>query len=112
MRSHLDRRGLVWGGVGVAILLAITLLGSDGLVWFDAALVGYLFGLIFATCAIIYRYSVWLRRPPTAMLNQRGRDAFRPGRMHNVAALVGAGARIETKETYQCQQSPPACSAL
>ena len=39
MTSHLDRRGLVWGGVGVAILLAITLFGSGGLVWFDAALV-------------------------------------------------------------------------
>lgn len=87
MTSHLDRRGLVWGGVGVAILLAITLFGSGGLVWFDAALVGYLFGLIFATFAIVYRYSVWLRRPPTAMLNRRGWDAFRARRLHNAAAL-------------------------
>jgi nitrate reductase gamma subunit len=84
---HLDRRGLVWGGVGVALLLGFTILGSDQLVWFDAALVGYLFGLIFATFAIIYRYSVWLRRPPTAMLNKRGWDAFRAGRFRNAAAL-------------------------
>jgi hypothetical protein len=36
----LDRRGVAWGLVGVAITLAITFVGSDGLVWFDAALVG------------------------------------------------------------------------
>ncbi len=84
---RLDRRGLIWGAVGVAVLLALTILGSDHLVWFDAALVGYLFGLIFATFGIAYRYSVWLRRPPTAMLNRRGWDAFRAGRGRNVAAL-------------------------
>ena len=43
--SKLDRRGVVWGLVGVAITLAIAFVGSDGLVWFDAALVGYLFGI-------------------------------------------------------------------
>ena len=41
----LDRRGVAWGLVAVAITLAITFVGSDGLVWFDAALVGYLFGV-------------------------------------------------------------------
>ncbi|MGZ4692051.1 MAG: MFS transporter [Acidimicrobiales bacterium] len=86
-KVRLDRRGLGWGVAGVAALLALTILGSDELVWFDAALVGYLFGLIFATFAIIYRYSVWLRRPPTAMLSRRGWDAFRAGRLRNAAAL-------------------------
>ena len=85
--TRLDRRGLTWGGVAVALLLALTVLGSDRLVWFDAALVGYLFGLVFAAFGIVYRYSVWLRRPPTAMLNRRGWDAFRSGRLHNLAAL-------------------------
>ena len=87
--SHgaLDRRGLTWGFVGVVITIAITILGSENLVWFDAALVGYLFGLIFAVFGIAYRYSVWLRRPPTAMLNRRGWQAFRARRARNVAAL-------------------------
>ena len=58
----LDRRGLVWGLVAVAVVLALTFIGSDGLVWFDAALVGYLFGVIFAAFGIAYRYTVWLRR--------------------------------------------------
>jgi hypothetical protein len=83
----LDRRGLVWGFAGVAIVIALTLIGSDRLVWFDAALTGYLFGVIFAVFGIAYRYAVWLRRPPTAMLNRRGWDAFRERKGHNVAAL-------------------------
>jgi hypothetical protein len=69
------------------VLVALTFLGSDRLVWFDAALVGYLFGLFFAMFGIAYRYSVWLRRPPTAMLNRRGWDAFRARRFHNAKAL-------------------------
>jgi nitrate reductase gamma subunit len=87
VRSSLDRRGLVWGLVAVALLLALTFLGSERLLWFDAALVGYLFGLLFATFGVVYRYAVWLRRPPTAMLNQRGWDAFRERKGRNVAAL-------------------------
>ena len=39
--------------------------------------ISLLFGLIFAVFGVIYRYSVWLRRPSTAMLNRRGWDAFR-----------------------------------
>jgi nitrate reductase gamma subunit len=87
--TALDRRGVVWGLVGVAVTLAITFLGSGGLAWFDAALIGYLFGVIFMVFGVLYRYVVWLRRPPTAMLNRRGWDAFRqhPGR--NLAALPG-----------------------
>jgi hypothetical protein len=34
--SALDRRGVVWGLVGIAVTLAITVFGSEGLVWFDA----------------------------------------------------------------------------
>jgi hypothetical protein len=34
----LHRRGVVWGLV--AVVAAITFIGSDGLVWFDAALIG------------------------------------------------------------------------
>jgi nitrate reductase gamma subunit len=86
-KIRLDRRGLGWGVAGVAALVAFTILGSNQLVWFDAALVGYLFGLMLATFAIIYRYSVWLRRPPTAMLSRRGWDAFRAGRLRNAGAL-------------------------
>jgi nitrate reductase gamma subunit len=85
----LDRRGVIWGAVAVAIVIALTFVGSDGLVWFDAALIGYLFGLIFAVFGVVYRYAVWVRRPPTAMLNRRGWDAFRQRKTANLAALPG-----------------------
>jgi hypothetical protein len=71
----------------VAITLAITFVGSDGLVWFDAALVGYLFGVLFMVFGVLYRYVVWIRRPPTAMLNRRGWDAFRLRTARNLVAL-------------------------
>jgi nitrate reductase gamma subunit len=77
----------VWGLVGVAIVIAITFFGTDGLVWFDAALIGYLFGIIFMVFGVAYRYTVWVRRPPTAMLNRRGWDAFRQRKARNAAAL-------------------------
>ena len=86
-QAALDRRGVAWGLVGVAVVLALTFIGSDGLVWFDAALVGYLFGTVFAVFGITYRYLVWLRRPPTAMLNRRGWEAFRARKGRNVAEL-------------------------
>ncbi len=86
-RHPLDRRGVAWGLVGVGLVLALTFIGSDGLVWFDAALVGYLFGTVFAVFGVTYRYMVWLRRPPTAMLNRRGWEAFRARKGRNVAEL-------------------------
>jgi hypothetical protein len=89
--ATIDRRAATWGVLAVLVALAIAVLGSGNLRWFDAALVGYLFGTLFAIFAVVYRYLIWLRRPPTARLNQRGWEAFRrPGRRgHNVLALPG-----------------------
>ncbi len=42
--APIDRRAATWGVVGVAVALAVAVLGSGNLRWFDAALVGYLFG--------------------------------------------------------------------
>jgi hypothetical protein len=61
----------------VLVALAVAVLGSGNLRWFDAALIGYLFGTLFAIFAVVYRYLLWLRRPPTARLNRRGWEAFR-----------------------------------
>jgi hypothetical protein len=80
---------VVWGLIGVAVVIAITFIGSDGLVWFDAALIGYLFGIIFMVFGVTYRYVVWIRRPPTAMLHRRGREAFSRRTGRSVAALPG-----------------------
>lgn len=89
--ATVDRRAATWGVVAVLVALAIAILGSGNLRWFDAALVGYLFGTLFAIFGVVYRYLIWLRRPPTARLNRRGWESFRrPGkRMRNAATLPG-----------------------
>jgi hypothetical protein len=75
--------------LAVLVALAVAIVGSGNLRWFDAALVGYLFGTLFAIFAVVYRYLIWLRRPPTARLNRRGWEAFRRRgkRRRNIGAL-------------------------
>jgi len=87
----IDRRAATWGGIAVLVALALAVLGSGSLRWFDAALAGYLLGTLFAVFAVVYRYVVWARRPPTARLNRRGWEAFRhPGkRGRHALALPG-----------------------
>jgi hypothetical protein len=89
--AHIDRRAATWAGIAVCVAIAVAILGSGRLRWFDAALVGYLFGTLFAIFAVVYRYLIWLRRPPTAMLNRRGWESFRRRgrRARNVASLPG-----------------------
>lgn len=56
----------------VSILTIILVFyGSRQLQNFDAALVTYLFGTVFAFFGIVYRYTVWLQRPPTWMYFKR-----------------------------------------
>lgn len=102
----LDRRGLAWGLVAVALLLAISFFGSGRLVWFDAALVGYLFGMVFAVFGVVYRYAVWIRRPPTAMLNRRGWDAFSERKGRNLAALPSLVATHLLTQGFIRRRSP------
>jgi hypothetical protein len=90
--SHrIDGRAASVGMLAVAVLLVLVYLGSSGLRWFDAALAGYLIGVLLAVFAVVYRYLVWLQRPPTARLNQRGWESFRRrGRVgRNAVGLVG-----------------------
>jgi hypothetical protein len=47
------------------VTVTLVLLGSRNLQNYDAALVAYLFGTLFAIFGVVYRYSVWIQRPPT-----------------------------------------------
>ena len=87
----LDRRAAASATVAVVVVLVLVYVGSGRLRWFDAALAGYLLGTLLAVFAVVYRYLVWLRRPPTARLNRRGWEAFRRrgARARNAAALGG-----------------------
>lgn len=47
------------------LLMLLIYVGSRGLRDFDSALVGYAVATVFATAAIVYRYALWITRPPT-----------------------------------------------
>jgi len=89
--APIDLGAAAWGTTAMIVVLIGVFLGSDGLQWFDAALAGYLIGVLLSVFATVYRYLIWLRRPPTARLNQRGWQSFgasgRRGR--NAVGLAG-----------------------
>lgn len=64
----MTRRELPAGIIAVLaafLLVLLIYLGSRGFKDFDSALIGYAVGTIFATAAIVYRYTLWITRPPT-----------------------------------------------
>src|SRR5262245_53407174 len=65
MFSTLNLRAALIALGATLLLVGAILLGSRNLGNFDPALVAYLFGTIFACFGVVYRYSVWLQRPPT-----------------------------------------------
>ena len=46
-------------------LLALMYVGSRGLKDFDSALIGYAVASVFALAAVVFRYALWVTRPPT-----------------------------------------------
>lgn len=75
-----------WAVTNTLVLALLIWIGSRNLANFDAALVGYTFGTLFAAFGVTYRYTMWLQRPPTAMYWKRGWQVFfRPGHLaHNI----------------------------
>lgn len=64
-----------------ALMVVLVYFGSRNLQNFDAALITYLFGTIFAFFGIVYRTTVWLQRPPTWMFFKRGMHFLFTGRI-------------------------------
>lgn len=69
-------KALIYGLLAMLTLAILIVVGSRNLTHFDAALVGYTFATLFATFGIVYRYTMWLQRPPTAVYWQRGWQLF------------------------------------
>ncbi len=76
MFRTLNLKALSWAVLSVGILIGSIIIGSRRLQNFDAALIAYLFGTIFACFGIVYRYCVWLQRPPTRLYWKRGWQLF------------------------------------
>lgn len=66
-----DIRALFAAAFVTLLTLLLIMIGSRSLQNFDAALVAYLFGTLFAIFGIVYRYSVWIQRPPTKIYFKR-----------------------------------------
>lgn len=69
--STLNRKAFRNGFIAMITVIVLVFLGSRNLQNFDAALIAYLFGTVFAVFGITYRYSVWLQRPPTKLYWRR-----------------------------------------
>ncbi|WP_258929341.1 MFS transporter [Flavobacterium davisii] len=70
--KNLNFNALLIAILSSVIMIVLVYIGSRNLQNFDAALVTYLFGTLFAFFGIVYRTSVWLQRPPTWMYFKRG----------------------------------------
>jgi len=63
------------GTVAAIALVILIVVGSRGLRDFDSALIGYAVASVFTLAALVYRYTLWIGRPPT-------RRYFRAGWAH------------------------------
>src|SRR5262245_19594537 len=66
----------LWGLLAAGVLIAGIYFGSRRFRDFDPALVSYAGACVFAAFGIGYRYSMWLRRPPTRLYWFRGWQYF------------------------------------
>lgn len=75
-------RAAISGMLATLGLAGLIVVGSRNLAHFDAVLVGYTFATLFAMFGIVYRYAMWLQRPPTALYWKRGWQlVLRPRRL-------------------------------
>lgn len=88
MMMRLYPEGVVRGLAGIAVLSVLIVVGSRKLIYFDAALVPYLIATVFAVFGSIYRYSVWLSRPPTKTLWKRSLKLLFSGEFFNNMGVV------------------------
>ena len=65
-----------WGLIAALSLVVGIFVGSRGLRDFDPALVSYAGACVFSAFGLGYRYSMWLRRPPTRLYWFRGWQVF------------------------------------
>lgn len=89
----MKKRNLNFNAIAIStavsmLMIALVFFGSRNLQNFDAALITYLFGTIFAFFGITYRTTVWLQRPPTWMYFKRGIHFLFTGKIFSHLAFV------------------------
>jgi hypothetical protein len=63
--SRQQRLALALAGLSALVLVVLIYVGSRGLRDFDSALIGYAVGTVVAVAGLVYRYTVWISKPPT-----------------------------------------------
>ncbi|MEO7718343.1 MAG: MFS transporter [Capsulimonas sp.] len=91
--AKLDRQALINALIGAMLSIASIYFGSGRMNHFDPALIAYTSACVFATFGIVYRYSIWLQKPPTQMYWRRGwalflRPKSLPGNLAHLAKLI------------------------
>ena len=71
MNFSLNKKAAVISIIVTLACVVVSFYGSRKLQNFDPALIAYLFGTLFALFGVVYRYCVWLQRPPTRMYFKR-----------------------------------------
>lgn len=107
MMNSLDRRAIFNGLAASLLLVAAIYFGSGKLRHFDPALITYTSAVVFATFGIVYRYSVWLQKPPTQLYWRRGWQLFlRPARLPaNLFWLIGLVWKNVVLQTFISHRS-------
>jgi NNP family nitrate/nitrite transporter-like MFS transporter len=68
----IDFKAVAAAFLAVGVVALAVVVGSNGFVHFDAALIGYAIGSALAAAAVGYRFTVWAQRPPSRMYFKRG----------------------------------------
>ncbi len=71
-----ERLAVGLAALSVLVLAVLIYVGSRGLRDFDSALIGYAVGTIVAVAGLVYRYTVWISKPPTRRYFQGGWKGF------------------------------------
>jgi len=89
MLKIIDFKAFITAVIATILILLLVLIGSRRLQNFDAALVAYLFGTLFAIFGIVYRYMVWIQRPPTKLYFKSAfRILFSKGFFHYLVYVI------------------------
>jgi nitrate reductase gamma subunit len=75
-RHAFDSKACLFAALTAALISGLIFFGSGQLRHFDWLLLPYALATVFSAAAIVYRYVVWLQRPPTQRYWQQGRRLF------------------------------------
>nr|BBH86508.1 hypothetical protein KTC_12590 [Thermosporothrix sp. COM3] len=75
-RPRMHKGAFVVATLVTGLVVALIIVGSRGLRDFDSALIGYAVASLFAIAVLLYRYVLWILRPPTGRYFRAGWSSF------------------------------------